>query len=154
MPKHLGLSCHILFQNVSGNLVPKRLWPKRLRPKRIGTETTRCRNGLVPKRQVPNFMNPYRSFSPFVPGSPGKHNSANDKRNTSLENPGSKICRKLRCIRKFNYILLSRDNSAVEEGKWYVKAHPKQHGSRTKPQNHFCDYPDNFKYPCIGVQNP
>ena len=32
--------------------MPKRLGPKRLGPKRLGAETSRGRNGLVPKRLV------------------------------------------------------------------------------------------------------
>ena len=32
--------------------MPKRLGPKRLGPKRLGAETSRDRNGLVPKRLV------------------------------------------------------------------------------------------------------
>ena len=32
--------------------MPKRLGPERLGPKRLGAETSRGRNGLVPKRMV------------------------------------------------------------------------------------------------------
>ena len=35
--------------------MPKRLGPKRLGPKRLGAETSRDRNGLVPKRLVTEY---------------------------------------------------------------------------------------------------
>ena len=134
--------------------------PRAVRPKRIGTATTRGRNGLVPKRPVTKL---YESFNTdrcasFVPGSPAifieNMIARTTKETLSLKTPGSKLYGKTRCIRKFNNILSSRDNSAIEEEKWYFKAHPKQHSSRTKTQYHFCDCSDNSKCLCIGVQNP
>ena len=61
MPKHLGLYCQISFQNVYGNLVPKRLGPKR-----TGTETTRGRNGLVPKRPITKLYESLQIFFPLL----------------------------------------------------------------------------------------
>ena len=99
-------------------MVPKRLGPKRLGTKRIGIETTRGQNV-----RLPNFMNPYRSFRPFCSWSPSifieNMIARMTKETLTLENPGSKIYGKTTCIRKFNNILSSRDNSAMAERKLY-----------------------------------
>ena len=42
--------------------MPKRLGPKRLGPKRLGAETSRGRNGLVPKRLVTGRNDPGIGF--------------------------------------------------------------------------------------------
>ena len=61
-----------------------------------------------------------------------------------------------RCIRKVNSILSSRDNRAIEEGKWYFKL---TRNSMVQDLKHntctnFCDCSVNSKCLCIGVQNP
>ena len=64
--------------------MPKRLGPKRLGPKRLGAETSRGRNGLVPKRLVTHkTLNLCKAVNHHMPRASGQILS-NNKRNWLL----------------------------------------------------------------------